>query len=257
MLNPDPEPEGSVHASAFVHAEARVAASAEIGPFVSVDRGACIGERVRLGAGCRIGAHAAIGDDSRLHANVCVYAHCVIGMRAVINAGAIVGSDGFGGALDHGRWIKMPHIGRVLIGDDVEIGANTTIDRGAMADTVICDGVKLDNQIQVGHNVYIGAHTTIAGCTGIAGSTRIGAHCVIGGAARFTGHLELAERVHVSAGTFVTRSIDKPGRYSGVYPMSDHRRWLKSAARVRRLGEAGSPPRGDSGTRQEDDDNAH
>jgi UDP-3-O-[3-hydroxymyristoyl] glucosamine N-acyltransferase len=260
LLNPAPEVEPSVHPLASVHPNARVAASAQIGPFASIEAGAQIGERVRVGPGCRIGADAAIGDDSNLHANVSVYADCIVGQRAVLNAGCVVGSDGFGGALDDGRWLKMPHIGRVVIGDDVDIGANTTIDRGAMADTIIGDGVKLDNLVQIGHNVRVGDHTTIAGCAGVAGSTWIGAHCVIGGAAMLMGHLRLADRVQITAGTAVMSSIDVPGRYSGIYPASEHRAWLKSAAGLRRLGGAGGKGRKNSGLRpqrtEEDHDNA-
>lgn len=256
LLNPEPEIVPGRHPMSYVHPEAEVAESAEIGPFVTIERGARVGERVRVGPGCRLGAFAEVSDDSWLHGSVTVYAHCRIGQRAVINAGAVIGADGFGGVLDQGRWLKMPHIGRVLIGDDVEIGANTTIDRGAMADTVIGNGVKLDNQIQVGHNVVIGAHTTIAGCTGIAGSTRIGEYCVIGGAAILVGHLELANRVVVSAGSVIMRSIDKPGRYTGIYPSTEHRAWLRSAVAVRRLGEGGDANRvrqRDHNSNEEDD----
>jgi UDP-3-O-[3-hydroxymyristoyl] glucosamine N-acyltransferase len=261
LLNPEPEARAGVHPMAWIHPQAEVAASAEVGAFVTVAEGAVVGERVRLGPGCRVGAHARIGDDSNLHANVSVYAHCVVGKRAVMNAGCVIGADGFGGAWDGSRWLKMPHIGRVLIGDDVEIGANTTIDRGAMADTVIEDGVKLDNQIQVGHNVHIGAGTSIAGCAGIAGSAHIGARCVIGGAAMVTGHLRLADGVQISVGTVVTRSIDKPGRYSGIYPLSEHRAWLKNAVRLRRLGELEAPAdtqqHGSANRTEETDDNAN
>jgi UDP-3-O-[3-hydroxymyristoyl] glucosamine N-acyltransferase len=243
LLNPDPEIVPGRHPMASIHAEAEVAESAEIGPFVSIERGAHVGERVRLGPGCRIGANVRIGDDSWLHANVTVYAHCIIGRRAVINAGAVIGGDGFGGVLDEGRWLKMPHVGRVVIGDDVDVGANTTIDRGAMADTVVSDGVKLDNQIQIGHNVVIGAHTTVAGCTGIAGSTRIGEYCVIGGAASIVGHLVIADRVSISAGSVIISSIDRPGRYTGIYPSAEHRAWRRSAVAVKRLGEGGDAAR--------------
>lgn len=244
LLNPDPEPAPGIHPLACVHPGAHVAASAEIGPFVTIEDGARIGERVRLGPGCTIGAHAELGDDTWLHGRVTIYAYCKLGQRVVVNAGAVIGSDGFGGVLDQGRWLKMPHIGRVVIGDDAEIGANTTIDRGAMADTVLAEGVKLDNQIQVGHNVRIGAHTTIAGCVGIAGSTRIGEYCVIGGAAMILGHLEIADRVAISTGTVVMGSIDKPGRYTGIYPAAEHRAWRKGAVAVRKLGEGAVPRRG-------------
>jgi len=243
LLNPDPDIVPGVHPMAYVDASAEVAATAQIGPFVTIGAGARIGDRVRLGPGCRIGAYAEIGDDTWLHDNVTVYTHCRIGKRVVINAGAVIGSDGFGGVLDQGRWLKMPHVGRVVIGNDVEIGANTTIDRGAMDDTVLSDGVKLDNQIQVGHNVHIGAHTTIAGCVGIAGSTHIGEYCVIGGAAMILGHLEIADRVAVSTGTVVMGSIDKPGRYTGIYPAAEHRAWRKGAVAVRKLGQDGNQGR--------------
>jgi len=256
LLNPEPAAVPGVHPLACVHPQAKVAASAEVGPFVNIEAGASIGSRTRIGPNSFIGAHASIGDDCNLHRNIAVYAHCVIGARAVINAGAVIGADGFGGAFDEGRWLKMPHIGRVVIGDDVEIGANTTIDRGAMADTVIADGVKLDNQIQIGHNVTIGRNTTVAGCAGIAGSARIGANCVISGAAMITGHLSLADGVIISVGTVVTRSIDKPGRYSGFYPLSEHRAWLRGALSVRRLGEANAPGARRTDTK-EDDDNAN
>jgi len=254
LLNPDPALVPGSHPLAFVHPGAQVAASAQIGPFVTIDDGARIGERVRLGPGCRIGAYAELGDDTWLHGNVTVYAHCLLGRGVVVNAGAVIGSDGFGGVLDQGRWLKMPHVGRVVIGDDVEIGANTTIDRGAMADTVIAEGVKLDNQIQVGHNVRIGAHTTIAGCVGIAGSTRIGEYCVIGGAAMILGHLEIADRVAISTGTVVMSSIDQPGRYTGIYPAAEHRAWRKGAVAVRKLGEGGVQRRG-RGRRAHDTEN--
>lgn len=255
LLNPDPALLPGIHPMACVHGAAQVAATAQIGPFVTVDEGARIGERVRLGPGCRIGAYADIGDDSWLHGGVTVYSHCRIGRRAVVNAGAVIGSDGFGGVLDQGRWLKMPHVGRVVIGDDVEIGANTTIDRGAMADTVLADGVKLDNQIQVGHNVRIGAHTTIAGCVGIAGSTRIGEYCVIGGAAMILGHLEITDRVAISTGTVVMGSIDKPGRYTGIYPAAEHRAWRKGAVAVRKLGEGEARARGRSRRTNEAENN--
>jgi UDP-3-O-[3-hydroxymyristoyl] glucosamine N-acyltransferase len=238
LLNPLPELAPGVHAAACVHPGATVAATAEVAAFVTVGDGACIGERVRIGPGCHVGDGVRIGDDSLLHANVSVYAGSIIGNRAVLHSGCVIGSDGFGGAMEHGRWVKMPHIGRVVMGDDVEVGANTTIDRGAMADTVIAEGVKLDNQIQIGHNVRIGAHTAIAGCVGIAGSARIGARCVIGGAAMISGHLHIADGVHISGGTAVTSSIDEPGRYTGVFPMAEHRAWVRTAIALRRMGKA-------------------
>jgi len=176
-----------------------------------------------------------IGDDTCLYPRVVLYPKCVLGRRVVVHAGAVIGADGFGIAPDGERWVKIPQIGGVRIGDDVEIGANTTIDRGALDDTVIEEGVKLDNLIQIGHNVRIGAHTAIAGCVGIAGSAVIGAHCTIGGAAMIHGHIQIVDRVHVSAGTLISRSILKPGTYTGFYPFDEHETWRRTAARLRRL----------------------
>jgi UDP-3-O-[3-hydroxymyristoyl] glucosamine N-acyltransferase len=195
-----------------------------------------LGNRVSIGAGCVIGDGAEIGDDSCLYPRVVVYPGCRIGKRAIVHSGAVIGADGFGIAEEEGRWIKIPQIGSVAIGDDVEIGANTTIDRGALEDTVLEDGVKLDNQIQVGHNVRIGAHTAIAGCAGIAGSADIGRHCTIGGAAVILGHLRIVDHVHISAGTLVSRSILKPGTYTGVYPFDENESWARGAAWLRRQG---------------------
>jgi len=190
---------------------------------------------VTIHPGCVIGDGVSIGDDSIVYPNVVVYHDCVIGRRAIIHAGAIIGADGFGFAKDGERWVKIPQIGRVVIGDDVEIGANTSIDRGALDDTVIADGVKLDNQIQVGHNVQLGEHTALAGCVGIAGSTRIGKRCTVGGAGMIIGHLELADDVHVSAGTMVTRSLRRPGQYTSIFPLEEHQEWLHNAAQIKRL----------------------
>jgi UDP-3-O-[3-hydroxymyristoyl] glucosamine N-acyltransferase len=183
-----------------------------------------------------VGEGASIGDDTCLYPQVVVYPRCSIGARVIVHSGAVIGADGFGIADDDGRWVKIPQIGAVRIGDDVEIGANTTIDRGAIDDTVIEEGVKLDNQIQVGHNVRIGAHTAIAGCAGIAGSADIGRHCTIGGAAVILGHLKIVDHVNISAGTLISRSILKPGTYTGVYPFDEHESWTRSAAELRRKG---------------------
>jgi UDP-3-O-[3-hydroxymyristoyl] glucosamine N-acyltransferase len=170
-----------------------------------------------------------------LKARVTVGAHCAIGRRCIIHPGAVIGADGFGFAPDGDRWEKIEQLGSVRIADDVEIGANTCVDRGALQDTVIEEGVKLDNLIQVGHNVQIGRHTAIAGCAGIAGSAVIGAHCTIGGAAMILGHLRLADRVHISAGSFVARSILKAGHYSGIFPIDDNAAWEKNAATLKQL----------------------
>jgi UDP-3-O-[3-hydroxymyristoyl] glucosamine N-acyltransferase len=208
---------------------AGVHASAVLAPGVK------LGARVSIGPGCVIGEEVSIGDDCCLYPRVVVYAGCRVGARAIIHAGAVIGADGFGIAPDDGRWVKIPQTGRVVIGDDVEIGANTTIDRGAMDDTVIGDGVKLDNQIQIGHNCRIGAHTAMAGCSGIAGSTSVGSGCMIGAGARVLGHLSLCDGALVSAGTVISRSIRKPGVYTGLFPAGEHRSWTRNAAVVRHL----------------------
>ncbi len=219
LFNPATTQPAGVHPAAVVAADAR------------------LGARVSIGAGCVVGAGAQIGDDSCLYPGVTVYPGCRIGARAIVHSGAVIGADGFGFAPDAGRWVKIPQIGAVTIGDDVEIGANTTIDRGTLDDTVIGDGVKLDNQIQIGHNTRIGAHTAIAGCVGIAGSAEIGSHCAIGGAAMIIGHLSICDGVRISAGTFVSRSIRKPGTYTGVYPADENASWARNTAVVRHLAE--------------------
>jgi UDP-3-O-[3-hydroxymyristoyl] glucosamine N-acyltransferase len=217
LFNPAVLQASGVHASAVVSPTAK------------------LGKDVSIGAGCVIGDNVTIGDESCLYPRVVIYRDCKIGSRVVIHAGAVIGADGFGIAPEDGRWVKIPQIGGVRIGDDVEIGANTTIDRGALDDTVIEEGVKLDNQIQVGHNVRIGAHSAIAGCVGIAGSADIGRHCTIGGAAMIHGHIRIADHVHVSAGTLISRSILKPGTYTGIYPFDEHGSWKRNAALLRRL----------------------
>jgi UDP-3-O-[3-hydroxymyristoyl] glucosamine N-acyltransferase len=224
-----------IHPSAVVEEGALVDPSAEIGPGCHVAADARVGGRVVLGAGCAIGRGVEIGVDSRLYPRVTVYHECEIGRRVIIHSGAVIGADGFGMAPENGRWRKIPQVGRVLIGDDVEIGANTTIDRGALDDTVIEEGVKLDNQIQIGHNVRIGAHSALAGCVGVAGSARIGRRCTIGGAGMILGHLELSDDVHIAAATVVTRSIREAGQYAGFYPIQPKADWARNAALLRRL----------------------
>ena len=206
-----------VHPSAVVDDAAVIDASASIGPL------ACIGAGARIGAYTRIGARVVVADG------------CRIGARCIVHPGAVIGADGFGFAPTQGRWEKIAQLGAVCIGDDVEIGANTCIDRGALDDTVIADGVKLDNLVQIGHNVQVGAHTAMAGCAGVAGSARIGAHCTVGGGAVILGHLTLADHVHISAASVVTRSIAQPGHYSGVFPIDDNAAWEKNAATLRQL----------------------
>lgn len=233
-LNPSISPEAGVHASAVVEGE--VAATASVGPNVWIGSGARIGDSVVIAANCSIGAGVEIGAGSRLAANVAIYPGSRLGARCLVHSGAVVGADGFGFAREaDGAWVKIPQVGRVLIGDDVEIGAGTTIDRGALGDTVIGDGVKLDNQIQVGHNVRIGAHTAMAGCVGIAGSAVIGARCTVGGGAVILGHLDIADDVNVSAGTLVAKSIRNAGTYSGTVPFQEHGDWLKNFSRLRHL----------------------
>jgi UDP-3-O-[3-hydroxymyristoyl] glucosamine N-acyltransferase len=208
---------------------------AGVHPTAVVAKSAKLGNNVSIGAGCVVGDGVAIGDDSCLYPRVVIYPNCSLGKRVILHSGAVIGADGFGIAPEEGRWVKIPQIGGVRIGDDVEIGANTTIDRGALDDTVIEEGVKLDNQIQVAHNVRIGAHTAIAACTGIAGSADIGRHCIIGGAAMIHGHIKIADHVKVSAGTLISRSLTKPGTYTGIYPFDEHEAWKRSAVQLRRL----------------------
>jgi UDP-3-O-[3-hydroxymyristoyl] glucosamine N-acyltransferase len=233
LLNPPARRTPGVHPRAVVHSA--LPPSASIGENVVIGERVCLGDNVTLYPGCVIGDGVSLGDDCLLYPNVVVYHGCVIGRRAIIHAGAVIGGDGFGFAREGERWVKIPQIGRVLIGDDVEIGANTSIDRGALDDTLIGDGVKLDNQIQVGHNVRIGDHAAMAGCVGIAGSTRIGHRCTVGGAGMIIGHLELADDVHISAGTLVTRSLPRPGQYTSIFPLEAHSDWLHNAPQIRRL----------------------
>ena len=206
-----------VHPSAVVHSEAKVHATASVGPLCVIERGA------RVGAGTVLKSRITVGED------------CHLGERCIVHPGVVIGADGFGFAPEGGTWVKIEQLGAVRIGDDVEIGANTCIDRGALEDTVIEDGVKLDNLIQIAHNVHIGRHTAMAGCSAVAGSTRIGAHCTIAGAASIVGHLQLADNVHVSTNTVVTHSIARPGQYTGVFPMDENSKWEKNAATLRQL----------------------
>jgi UDP-3-O-[3-hydroxymyristoyl] glucosamine N-acyltransferase len=229
-----PRPTPGIHPSAAV--AAAIPDSVSVGPHAWIAAGVEIGANTVIGAHCRIGQDARIGADSWLYPGVTIYHACEVGARAIIHSGAVIGSDGFGFAREAtGAWVKIAQTGRVIIGDDVEIGANTTIDRGALEDTVIEEGVKLDNQIQVAHNVRIGAHSAIAGCVGIAGSASIGRRCTIGGAAVILGHLALADDVNVSSGTLVGKSIPKPGSYTGTVPFMAHDDWQKNFARLRHL----------------------
>ena len=230
-----PAPTPGVHPSAVLEQGCRVHPGASVGALACIGEGAEIGAGAIVGAQCLVGRGAVIGAHTRLAPRVVVGDGCRLGERCVVHSGAVIGSDGFGFAPDDGRWVKIEQLGAVRIGDDVEIGANTCIDRGALDDTVIEDGVKLDNLIQIAHNVHVGAHTAMAGCVGIAGSARIGSHCTIGGAAMIAGHLEIADHVHISAGSFVSRSILRPGQYTGVFPLDDNASWEKNAATLRQL----------------------
>jgi UDP-3-O-[3-hydroxymyristoyl] glucosamine N-acyltransferase len=224
-----------IHATATIDPSALIADSASIGPHVTIEAGAVVGERCVIGAGCVVGRNARIGPDTHFHPRVSFLEGCEIGARCIVHSGAVIGADGFGFASDKGHWIKIPQTGRVRIADDVEIGANTTIDRGALDDTIIEEGVKLDNQIQIAHNCIIGAHTAMAGCVGVAGSAKIGRHCTFGGAAMVLGHLSIADHVHVSSGSLVSRSISESGHYTGFYPLARNAEWEKTAAVVRQL----------------------
>jgi len=235
LLQPEPLLDAGIHPGAVV------AEDASIGPDVRIGPGAVIGARAKIGARCHIGAlsfigpDAELGEDCVLHARVVVQHGCVLGERVILHPGVVIGADGFGLAWQGDGWLKVPQAGRVILEDDVEVGANTCIDRGALDDTVIEAGVKLDNLIQIAHNCRIGRHTAIAACAGIAGSTTIGAYCQIGGAAMIIGHINICDRVTVSAGTFVTKDIREAGVYTSVQPLMKHEDWKHNAAHLRHL----------------------
>ncbi|MGD2137619.1 MAG: UDP-3-O-(3-hydroxymyristoyl)glucosamine N-acyltransferase [Gammaproteobacteria bacterium] len=235
LIVPVPRKHRGIHATAVVADDCEIHPAAWVGPHCVVERGAVVDAGVQLAGGCFIGAGSTIGADSRLGANVVVCHDVSIGRRVNIHPGAVIGGDGFGLANEDGKWLNVPQLGSVRIGDDVEIGANTTIDRGALEDTVLEEGVRLDNQIQVAHNVRIGAHTAIAGCVGISGSARIGRHCMIGGGAGIVGHLEISDHVTVTGMSMVTKSITEPGVYSSGLPAMDNATWNRNYARFRRL----------------------
>jgi len=227
--------------AAAIHPQASIHPGAVIGSGVDVAAFAVIGEGAVVGAGARIGAHAVLGRGAQVGAGTVLYPRvtlgdrCVVGERCILHPGVVIGADGFGFAPHQGLWIKIEQLGAVRIGNDVEIGANTCIDRGALDDTVIEDGVKLDNLIQIGHNVHIGAHTAMAGNAGVAGSATIGAHCTVGGGAIVLGHLTVGDKVHISAASVVTRSIREPGQYTGMFPIDDNASWEKNAASLKQL----------------------
>ncbi len=230
-----PRAVAAIHASAVVAPDALIGADVEIGPLAVIESGAVIGDGVRIGAHCVVGRGARIGAGTCLAPRVSFGFDCRIGARGMVHSGAVIGADGFGFAPTRQGYVKIEQLGAVAIGDDVEIGANTCIDRGALADTVIEDGVKIDNLVQIAHNVHIGRNTAMAGCAAVAGSTRIGANCTIGGAANIIGHLTLVDGVHISAATTITRSISEPGVYSGPHPFEENASWQKNAATLRQL----------------------
>jgi UDP-3-O-[3-hydroxymyristoyl] glucosamine N-acyltransferase len=232
-----PATPAGVHASAVIASDADIDAGAHIGPHCVIGARSKVAAGAVLGPGCIIGHDCVVGPQCRLVARVTLVERVRLGARVLIHPGAVLGADGFGLAQDQGNWIKVPQLGGVVIGDDCEVGANTCIDRGALGDTVLHQDVRLDNLIQIAHNVEIGAHTAIAGCAGISGSTKIGAHCLIGGAAGFVGHIEICDRVTISGGSRVTHSIREPGVYTSGTALQAHKLWRRNAARFNRLDE--------------------
>ena len=230
-----------IHPSAVVDETAQVSASAIIGPNVVIGARTTVGDHVNVSPGCVVGSDCSIGTNTMLYPHVTLYDHVHIGQRGIIHSGVVLGADGFGfapnPAQEKGAWGKIAQLGGVSIGNDVEIGANTTIDRGALENTVIGNGVKLDNQIMIGHNCKIGDHTAMAACVGVAGSTTIGARCIIGGAAMFSGHITIVDDVQVSGGTAITSNIDTAGRLTGVLPAAPHAQWQRNAAVMGQLGD--------------------
>lgn len=239
LLHPQDQTIPGIHPAAIVAADSQIDPTTEIGPGCVIEPGARIDARCVIGPNCVVGKDARIGAETRLVAQVSVQHGCVIGERCLLHPGAVIGADGFGLAweadADGGHWVKVPQIGRVILGDDVEVGANTCIDRGALDDTVIGNGVKLDNLIQIGHNCVIGAHTAVAACAAIAGSTTIGTRCRIGGATMFAGHLSVGDNTTISGGTLIAKSIHKPGTYTSVQPFMAHEDWKKNIAHLRHL----------------------
>jgi UDP-3-O-[3-hydroxymyristoyl] glucosamine N-acyltransferase len=235
LLNPEIPAGLGVHPRAVIDSSTMVPVSASIAAGSVVGSNVRLGENVVIGPSCVVGDDVVLGDNCRLNANVVIYARCELGRRCIVHSGVVIGADGFGYAHDGVSWIKIPQVGRVLIGDDVEIGANTTIDRGALDDTLIGDGVKLDNLIMIAHNVQIGAHTAVAACAGIAGSAKIGRNCRIGGSTNIVGHLEIADGVTVTSCSMITKSLGKADTYTGIMPFQTHDKWLKTAVNIRNL----------------------
>jgi len=235
LLYPAPAHIAGIHPSAVIHPSARVSRSASVGPLCLIDADVLVGERVVIGPGCIVEAGVSIGDDTRLVSRVTLRPRVRVGARCTLHPGSVIGADGFGFAGEERRWIKVPQVGAVRLGDDVDIGANTTVDCGAIEDTVIENGVKLDNQIQIGHNVTIGEHTIMASCCGVSGSTVIGKRCMIGGGVGFNGHITVADDVVITGFSMITASLPKAGSYSSGFPAEESREWWRKVARVKRL----------------------
>ena len=235
LLYPQETSRCGIHPSAVVDNTAEVDPGAWIGAHAVIEQHAKIGPSVQIGPGCVVGAGVEIGEGSQLVARVTVLAKAHIGRHTTLHPGVVIGSDGFGQAEVEGHWEKVPQLGSVVIGDDVEIGANTTVDRGSIENTVIEQGVKIDNQVQVAHNVFIGAQTAIAACVGISGSTQIGRHCTLAGGVGIVGHLQITDHVHITGMSMVTRSISRPGRYSAGTPLMENRQWRRNAVRIKQL----------------------
>lgn len=229
------KPAPGIHPRAVVDPSAQIAPTASIAANCVIGANSKVGEGSRIEAGVVLGNHVKVGDFSRIHPNVTVYDECVLGAHCIVHSGVVIGADGFGFANDKGTWVKIPQVGKVVIADQVEIGANTTIDRGALDDTLIGFGVKLDNQIQIAHNVVVGDHAAMAGCVGVAGSTSIGARCTVGGAAMIFGHLNIPDGTHVSGASVVMSSIKEAGAYTGIFPLQEHKDWEKTAVTLKQL----------------------
>jgi len=234
LLNPVAATDCGIHPTAVIASV--VPASVFVGAHVCIGKNVSIGENCRIHSGCVIGDGVSIGEGSILYPNVSIYHGCRIGKQAILHAGVVIGADGFGFAPDGQEWVKIPQIGAVVIGDNVEVGANTTIDRGALDDTIIADGCKIDNLVMIGHNCNIGPNSVIAGCTGMAGSTTLGEHCILGGASMISGHLSLAPNTTISGASTVMRSIVEPGGvYASVFPLDSYEHWMRNASHIRRL----------------------
>jgi UDP-3-O-[3-hydroxymyristoyl] glucosamine N-acyltransferase len=235
LLNPRKSLKKEVHKSAIIHPSCKLGLDIYIGPNVVIDENVSIDDGVVIHAGSMIEADSVIGKASLIHPHVVIKANTIIGKNCTLYAGCVIGSDGFGYAKDDNKWLAIPQTGRVILGDNVDIGSNSTIDRGTLDDTIISSGVKIDNLVQIGHNCMIGENTIIAGCVGIAGSAKIGKNCAIGGAAMILGHLSITDNVTISPGSMITRSIKTSGTYTALMPFQDHEAWLKTAAKIRRL----------------------